>query len=165
MQASQTKSFDVPIIETQLNARLKLIQLKIYDAAISFKITSYTDFELKEKIKPEEIKSKVCYEKYIQDYPDPNDPYYAIDSIIPVTFHPQTDIKGIQCIFISNFEYPSSSVRNTLSAMALLYQSIDFLPPMPFLIFKYEDLKSILNDDELEFISNVSVSLIGNNIE
>ncbi len=148
------------IIDTRekINLCMKWPRNPIYNIiykAVTEKATlvAYKSDSLSSFYTAEEVLKLGSYDKTIQVYPDPNDPYYAIDTVIPVRFKPE-DIKKYKLIEEWIFDRNTSEMYVRILAIAPMYRPVagstgfDLAEQEMFYI-KYSDARPIFVNEEL----------------
>jgi gliding motility associated protien GldN len=148
------------VIDTRekINLPLKWPKNPLYNiiyTAVTEKATlvAYKNDSLSSLYTPEEVLKLGSYDKNIQVFPDPDDPYYAIDSIIPVHFKPE-EIKKYKLIEEWIFDRNTSEMYVRILAIAPMYRpvaggtGID-LAEQPMFYIKYNDVRPIFVNEEL----------------
>jgi len=103
---------------------------------------------------PEDILKLGSYDKNIQVYPDPNDPYYAIDYVIPVRFKPE-EIRKYKLIEEWDFDRNTSEMYVRILAIAPMYRPVAGstgieLPEQEMFYIKYnDDARKLFVNEEL----------------
>ena len=102
---------------------------------------------------PEDVLKLGSYDKNIQVYPDPNDPYYAIDSVIPVRFKAE-EIRKYKLIEEWIFDRNTSEMYVRILAIAPMYRPVAGstgieLPEQEMFYIKYSDARLLFVNEEL----------------
>jgi gliding motility associated protien GldN len=126
----------------------------IYDA-VSEKATliAYKNDSLSSMLTPEDVLKLGSYDKNIQVFPDPNDPYYSIDSIIPVRFKPE-EIRKYKLVEEWIFDRNTSEMYVRILAIAPMYRPVAGstgieLPEQPMFYIKYSEARNLFVNEEL----------------
>ncbi len=148
------------VIDTRekINLCMKWPKNPLYDMiykAVTEKATlvAYKSDSLTSFYTAEEVLKLGSYDKNIQVYPDPNDPYYAIDSVIPVRFKPE-EIKKYKLIEEWIFDRNTSEMYVRILAIAPMYRPVAGstgieLPEQEMFYIKYNDARPLFVNEEL----------------
>lgn len=148
------------VIDTRekINLCMKWPKNPLYDIiykAVTEKATlvAYKSDSLSSFYTAEEVLKLGSYDKNIQVYPDPNDPYYAIDSVIPVRFKPE-EIRKYKIIEEWIFDRNTSEMYVRILAIAPMYRPVAGstgieLPEQEMFYIKYNDARTIFVNEEL----------------
>lgn len=148
------------VIDTRekINLCMKWPKNPLYDIiykAVTEKATlvAYKSDSLTSFYTAEEVLKLGSYDKNIQVYPDPNDPYYAIDSVIPVRFKPE-EIRKYKIIEEWIFDRNTSEMYVRILAIAPMYRPVAGstgieLPEQEMFYIKYNDARNIFVNEEL----------------
>lgn len=148
------------IVDTRekINLCMKWPKNPLYDIiykAVTEKATlvAYKSDSLSSFYTAEEVLKLGSYDKNIQVYPDPNDPYYAIDSVIPVRFKPE-EIRKYKIIEEWIFDRNTSEMYVRILAIAPMYRPVAGstgieLPEQEMFYIKYNDARTIFVNEEL----------------
>ncbi len=148
------------VIDTRekINLCMKWPKNPLYDIvykAVTEKgtLTAYKSDSLTSFYTPEEVLKLGSYDKTIQVFPDPNDPYYSIDSVVPVRFKPE-DIKKYKLVEEWIFDRNTSEMYVRILAIAPLFRPVAGstgieLPEQPMFYVKYNEARTIFVNEEL----------------
>ncbi|MCX6190350.1 MAG: gliding motility protein GldN [Bacteroidetes bacterium] len=148
------------VIDTRekINLCMKWPKNPLYDLiykAVTEKATlvAYKSDSLTSFYTAEEVLKLGSYDKNIQVYPDPNDPYYAIDSVIPVRFKPE-EIRKYKLIEEWIFDRNTSEMYVRILAIAPMYRPVAGstgieLPEQEMFYIKYNDARPLFVNEEL----------------
>jgi gliding motility associated protien GldN len=101
----------------------------------------------------EDVLKLGSYDKNIQVYPDPNDPYYAIDSVIPVRFKPEEILK-YKLVEEWIFDRNTSEMYVRILAIAPMYRPVAGstgieLPEQEMFFVDYREARKLFVNEEL----------------
>ncbi len=148
------------IIDTRekINLPLKWPKNPLYNiiyTAVTEKATliAYKNDSLSSLYTPEDVLKLGSYDKNIQVFPDPNDPYYSIDSMIPVHFKPE-EIRKYKLIEEWIFDRNTSEMYVRILAIAPMYRPVAGstgieLAEQPMFYIKYNEARPIFVNEEL----------------
>jgi gliding motility associated protien GldN len=116
-------------------------------------LPAYRSDSLTSLLTPEDVLKLGSYDKTIQVYPDPNDPYYSIDSVVPVRFKPE-DIKKYKLIEEWDFDRNTSEMYVRILAIAPMYRPVAGstgieLPEQPMFYLRYNDCRQAFINEEV----------------
>ena len=126
----------------------------VYEAATEeeYEIEVYRDPQLTEAKEPGEIEDDFSWEEIIEVTPDPDDPYYTVDSVIANELQPDEDIDRYRILEEWIFDKQHSQFFPRILAIAPLYNPMaegQELEEQELFWIRFDDLREIIINETM----------------